>query len=178
MSTLPAGSLYKISFTYSTYPTQSFTLDATQINQYTENLMDVNFYIPIDTTSLAAKKDSLSDDNFKTKDKKLNEIKSYSRKYGDISAEGLEFKVQVAAYKYPKNYTYKHLDGLGKIDKTFKNGKVTVITVGPTFKTLGEAWELNKRAVNAGQKDAFVTAIYKGKRVYLADLVKLGIFKE
>lgn len=178
LSTLPAGSLYKISFTYSTYPTQSFTLDATQINQYTENLMDVNFYIPIDTTSLAAKKDSLSDDNFKTKDKKLNEIKSYSRKYGDISAEGLEFKVQVAAYKYPKNYTYKHLDGLGKIDKTFKNGKVTVITVGPTFKTLGEAWELNKKAVNAGQKDAFVTAIYKGKRVYLADLVKLGIFKE
>jgi hypothetical protein len=176
MSTMPAGSIYKISFTYSTLPVQSFTLDASQITEYTEKIIDVNFFVPKDTS--LAKKDSLSDDNFKTKDKKLNEIRTYSRKYGDITAEGLEFKVQVAAYKYPKNYTYTHLDGLGKIDKTFKNGKVTVITVGPSFKSLGEAWELNKKAVNAGQKDAFVTAFYKGKRVYLADLVKMGIFKE
>jgi len=42
---------------------------------------------------------------------------------------------------------------------------------------LREAWDLNKKAVNAGQKDAFVTAFYKGKRIYLEELEKQGIFK-
>ncbi len=70
------------------------------------------------------------------------------------------------------------MKGLGDIAKTLDaNGKVTLITVGPAFKTLREAWDLNKKAVNAGQKDAFVTAYYKGKRIYLEQLEKLGIFK-
>ncbi len=174
--TLPPGKNYKVAFTYSTYPTQTFTLDATNLTEYAEKIINVKFDTPKDTMPIT-KRDSLAVDTFKTKDKKLNEIKNYSRKYGDISAEGLEFKVQVAAYKYPKNYTYKHLKGLGDIDKTYVNNKITFITVGPAFKTLGEAWELNKKAVTAGQKDAFVTAIYKGKRVYLAELVNMGIFK-
>lgn len=171
LSTMPAGQVYKITFTYQSFPPQSYTLDASQITSYTEKIIDVNFVIPKDTTTIA------KTDSFKTKDKVLNNIQEHSRKYGNISAEGLEFKVQVAAYKYPKNYTYKHLKGLGNIDKTLVNNKITFITVGPSFKTLGEAWELNKKAVNAGQKDAFVTAIYQGKRVYLEELVKMGIFK-
>lgn len=173
LTTLPAGNVYKMTFNYSTFPAQSFTLDASQIAAYTEKIVDVKFE-PKDTLP---KRDSLAVDTFKTKDKKLTNIQEHSRKYGNISAEGLEFKVQVAAYKYPKNYTYKHLKGLGTIDKTMVNNKITFITVGPAFKTLGEAWDLNKKAVNAGQKDAFVTAIYKGKRVYLEELVKMGIFK-
>jgi hypothetical protein len=176
LTTMPAGNVYKMTFNYLTFPTQSFTLDASQIMAYTEKIVDVKF----DAKDTLPKRDTSSIavvDTFKTKDKKLNEIKNYSRKYGDISAEGLEFKVQVAAYKYPKNYTYKHLKGLGTIDKTMVNNKITFITVGPAFKTLGEAWDLNKKAVTAGQKDAFVTAIYKGKRVYLAELVNMGIFK-
>ncbi|MBK6523599.1 MAG: hypothetical protein IPG08_15505 [Sphingobacteriaceae bacterium] len=117
-------------------------------------------------------------DTFVTTNKKLTNIKNFAGKYGEVTSEGLEFKVQVAAFKYPKNYTYKHLKGLGDIAKTLDaNGKVTLITVGPAFKTLREAWDLNKKAVNAGQKDAFVTAYYKGKRIYLEQLEKLGIFK-
>jgi hypothetical protein len=34
---------------------------------------------------------------------------------------------------------------------------------------------LQNKVVAAGQKDAFVTAIYNGKRVYLEELEKLGL---
>lgn len=174
LTTLPLGEKYKITFNYQSFKPQVFEFDVTQIAAYTEKIIDVKFDIPKDTMP---KKDSLAVDTFKTKDKKLKNIMKFSDKYGNITSEGLEFKVQVAAFKYPKNYTYKHLQGLGKIDKTYKNDQVTLITVGPAFKTLREAWDLNKKAVNAGQKDAFVTAFYKGKRIYLEELEKQGIFK-
>ena len=38
------------------------------------------------------------------------------------------------------------------------------------------SFEHNKKVVYKGQKDAFVTALYNGKRVYLEDLEKMGIF--
>jgi len=175
LTILPVGQKYKITFNYQSFKPQVFEFDASEITSYTEKIIDVKFDIPKDTAIV--KKDSAVVDTFKTKDKKLKNIMKFSDKYGSISAEGLEFKVQVAAFKYPKNYTYKHLKGLGTIDKTFKNDQVTLITVGPAFKTLREAWDLNKKAVNAGQKDAFVTAFYKGKRIYLEELEKQGIFK-
>ncbi|MGZ3921798.1 MAG: hypothetical protein ACXVC7_15980, partial [Bacteroidia bacterium] len=91
-------------------------------------------------------------------------------------AEGLEFRVQIAAYKFPKNYVYKHLKGLGKIEKLLLEDGITRITIGGKFNTLGKAWKHNKRVITAGQGDAFVTALYHGKRVYLEDLEKMGIF--
>jgi hypothetical protein len=177
LTTLPAGQKYKLKFSYKEFKDQEFEIDASQIEKYTEMLLDIKFDIPKDTTPIV-KRDSLVKDTFVTTNKKLTNIKNFAGKYGDVTSEGLEFKVQVAAFKYPKNYTYKHLKGLGDISKTLDgNGKVTLITVGPAFKTLREAWDLNKKAVNAGQKDAFVTAYYKGKRIYLEQLEKLGIFK-
>ena len=50
--------------------------------------------------------------------------------------------------------------------------------IGGIFKTIGEAYEHNKKVIKAGQPDAFVTAIYKGKRIYLEELEKIGIFKK
>jgi hypothetical protein len=100
----------------------------------------------------------------------------YVEKYGDVSAEGLEFRVQIAAYKFPKNYTYKHLKGLGKVENLLLDDGITRITIGGNFSTIGKAWEHNKKVINKGQTDAFVTALYKGKRVYLEDLEKMGIY--
>ncbi len=102
----------------------------------------------------------------------------YSLKYGDISAEGLIFKVQIAAYKYPKNYVYTHLKGLGDVERLLLEDGITRITIGGNFPTLNKAFEHNKKVVARGQKDAFVTMLYNGKRVYLEDLEKLGIFVE
>jgi hypothetical protein len=103
-------------------------------------------------------------------------IKYYSELYGDVSAEGLQFRVQIAAYKFPKNYTYAHLKGLGDVENLLLDDGVTRITIGGDFNTLGKAFEHNVKVINAGQKDAFVTVLYKGKRIYLEDLEKMGIF--
>jgi len=104
-------------------------------------------------------------------------ISKYSTTYGKISAEGLEFKVQVAAYKTPKNFKYPHLKKLGKIEKLMLPDGLTRITINGKFKTLEAAWAHNKKVIKAGQEDAFVTALYKGERIQLQDLEKMGIFK-
>ncbi|MGE0569142.1 MAG: hypothetical protein AB7O73_14485 [Bacteroidia bacterium] len=174
MTVLPGNKTYTITFDYLSFPTQTFTLDASNRQGYTEKLLNIKFDTAKDTVPA---KDSVEVDTFKTSNPKLANIKKFSERYGNVSAEGLEFKVQVAAYKYPKNYEYKHLKGLGKIDRTYVKDKITLITIGGSFKTLREAWDLNKKCVNAGQDDAFVTAFYKGKRIYLEELEKLGIFK-
>ncbi len=101
---------------------------------------------------------------------------AYAAKYGDISAEGLVFKVQIAAYKYPKNYNYDHLKGLGNVENLLLDDGITRITIGGDFSTLGTAFEHNKKVVMAGQSDAFVTVLYKGKRIYLEQLEEMGIF--
>ena len=80
-------------------------------------------------------------------------------------------------YKFPKNYTYKHLKHLGKVEKILLDDGITRITIGGKFNTIRKAFTHNKKVVLAGQTDAFVTAIYKGKRVYLEELEKMGIFK-
>ena len=100
----------------------------------------------------------------------------YSELYSDISAEGLEFKVQIAAYKYPKNYLYIHLKGLGAIENLILNDDITRITIGGSFNTIGKAYERCEKVIAAGQNDAFVTVIYKGKRIYLEDLETMGIY--
>jgi hypothetical protein len=100
----------------------------------------------------------------------------YGVKYGDISAPGLIFKVQIAAYKYPKNYAYEHLKALGNIENLLLKDGVTRITIGGDFSTLNKALEHSVKVVKAGQKDAFVTMLYNGERIYLEDLEKMGIF--
>jgi tetratricopeptide (TPR) repeat protein len=43
------------------------------------------------------------------------EYEEIVEQYGDMSAEGLEFKIQVAAYRHPENYDYSHVTNLGKV---------------------------------------------------------------
>lgn len=180
---LPPGAEYKITYNYSDKPAQTLTLSTMGITGYNEKINDVSFDIQ-DTTKVItptvvvtptlAPKDSvavITTTLTKVQEKNL----SYMDMYGDLSAEGLEFRVQIAAYKYPKNYTYKHLKGLGNVENVLLDDGVTRITIGGKFQTMRKAWEHNKKVINAGQKDAFVTAIYKGKRVYLEQLEKMGI---
>jgi hypothetical protein len=103
-------------------------------------------------------------------------IVMYAQKYGNISADGLEFKVQIAVFKYRKNYDFPRLKSLGEVDIESLGSGVVRITIGGSFKTLGEAFELNKKVVMAGQSDAFVSVFYKGKRIYIENLEHKGIF--
>jgi hypothetical protein len=46
------------------------------------------------------------------------------------------------------------------------------------FESYNEARAFRDKVVAAGITDAFVTAIYKGKRVYIRELVEIGVFEK
>jgi hypothetical protein len=186
--TLPAGADYNITYTYKDKPAKTFTVTTRDLTGYVEKINDVAWdmadtakvvvtpTVAVTPTVNATPTKTLAADNFVTKNKMQEKVKMYAAKYGDISAEGLEFRVQIAAYKFPKNYKYAHLRGLGKVESLLLDDGITRITIGGKFATLGKAWTHNKKVIKAGQTDAFVTALYHGKRVYLEDLEKMGIF--
>ena len=97
-------------------------------------------------------------------------------KFGDVSKEGLVYKIQLGALKSPENFNSGKLKGLGKIDKNLMDDGLTRITIG-SFKTLNEAIDLKKKVRESGFPDAFVTATYQGKRIYLTELEKQGIIQ-
>ena len=177
---LPQGQAYKITYSYKDEKPQTFEFDASAITAYTEKVVDIKFETPKDTIPVAAVvpgKPLVNEFDKEAITLLQKKISKYSATYGKISADGLEFKVQIAAYKNPKNYKFKHLKGLGKVEKLMLPDGLTRMTINGTFKTLEAAWIHNKKVIKAGQDDAFVTALYQGKRVYLEELVKLGVFK-
>lgn len=160
---LEPGHDYKFIYKLKGFPDQTRTLNAKTLTGYTEKVFDINFSTKVDTvktdsTTITVKMDTLN-------------IASV----GDLSKEGLEFKVQIAAYNMPKNYKYGYLKGLGNVEKLLLDDGITRFTIGGTFKTLNEAIIHKNKTRDAGQKDAFVTAIYQGKRVYLEELEKIGL---
>lgn len=188
---LPAGAQYKLTYTYPNRMPKVLNVSTVGIEGYNEKIFDVEFDIqdtvkPVavnnepkkDSVIIAAKEPVKIDVSFIPNNPIQLQTKEYAMKFGDIFSEGLIFKVQIAAYRYPKNYKYEHLKGLGKVENLLLDDGITRITIGGDFKTLADAFEHNVKVVKAGQKDAFVTAIYKGKRVYLEKLEELGIFKK
>jgi Tol biopolymer transport system component len=181
--TLPKGADYKITYTYLDKAPDVFTVSATDIVGYNEKVHDAmwdTLRIPVGPT-LATVPSTMTegpDDNWTPKTKMQEKIMKYTKKFGDISAPDLEFRVQIAAYKFPKNYVDAHLKGLGKTQRLLLDDGITRITIGGSFTTIRKAWEHNKKVIGAGQTDAFVTALYKGKRVMLEDLIKMGIYIE
>ena len=105
-------------------------------------------------------------------------IKLYAEKYPDVSADSLDFRIQIAAFKNPKAYSFPHLKDCGKLENLLLEDGITRLTIGGSFKTLRAAYEHNKKVVVAGQNDAFVTVIYKRRRLALEELENMGIFKK
>lgn len=107
------------------------------------------------------------------------QIKSvrYTEKYGEVKADDMEFRVQVAAVKNDNNTVFPNQKLLGRVEKLNLNDGFIRITVGGSFKTLGEAMEHNKQVVRAGQKEGFIIALYKGRRVSFDELEQMGLLK-
>jgi len=168
---LPPGADYKVTYSLKDYPSQTVNVEARTLAAYTEKKVNINFTIPKDTL---AKTDSVPPTKADTVVRKPT-IGEVVDRVGNSSKEGLEFKVQIAAYNLPKNYNYSHLKGLGKVEKLLLDDGITRFTIGGAFKTLNEAIAHKDKVRAAGQTDAFVTAIYQGKRVYLEELEKLGL---
>ena len=101
----------------------------------------------------------------------------YLAQYGNASAPGLEFRVQIAAFRLPENYNYKKLTGLGKIDKLDGGNGITRFTIGGAFATLKAADSHKKKAVNQGTPDAFVYPVYQGNKITWKELVSANFYQ-
>lgn len=107
------------------------------------------------------------------KGKSLNVPENYSKLLeiaGNTCAEGLVFKVQIAAYKYPENYKYDHLKAFGKPEITNYPDGITRFTQ-LQFTTLKEAEAGRQQIIGKGQTDAWITAVVNGKRYTLEELI-------
>ncbi|MDG1475929.1 MAG: hypothetical protein P8Q14_02165 [Vicingaceae bacterium] len=110
--------------------------------------------------------------------KDLNDKKVYAKMIGmakNICAEGLEFKVQIAAYKFPKNYKWDHLKQYGDPLVLNYPDNITRFTQGQ-YTTIGDAEVLRQKIIKSGQKDAWITPFYNGKRILLEDLFKVNFY--
>ena len=168
---LVAGHNYKITYKLDGFPDQFRNVEAMNLKGYSELIYDIKFSTKIDSTMI---KDSTAKALAKL-DSIKNSTSNIISTVGNSTKEGLEFKVQIAAYNLPANYKYDYLNGLGKVEKLLLEDGITRFTIGGGFNTLNEAIAHKDKVRAAGQKDAFVTAIYQGKRVYLEDLEKLGL---
>jgi len=174
---LPGGSKYNVTFKYEGQKDQVRTIDLATIKAYEERVLDINFSTTKPDTIKDVAVTSNGINGLKPDPSKLpdvNENDLNKNKTGNESTAGLIFKVQIAAYTMPENYNYDKIKHLGKVDKNVIDG-IARFTIGGEFNSLNAANEHCAKVRAAGQSDAFVTAIYNGKRVYLEELEKQGI---
>ncbi|MBI3517766.1 MAG: PD40 domain-containing protein, partial [Bacteroidetes bacterium] len=107
------------------------------------------------------------------KGKSLNDPAVYKKLLdlgGTMCAEGLVFKVQIAAYRNPQNYKYDHLKEFGAPEIVNYPDGITRFTQ-MNFTTLKEAEVVRQKIIAKGQKDAWLTAFIDGKRFTLEELI-------
>jgi hypothetical protein len=173
---------------------KEFDFDLTSLNAYKEENLDVNFdamTVANSTPTVAAsntdaavntntiKPSTVGSTTFVPNNIAQATSLSYAKENGnvDVGAQGIQFRVQIAALKYPKAMNFPYLKNCGKIETLLLVDGITRVTIGGKFTTLNDALKHNKKVIDAGQKDAFITAIYQNKRMLLEELVNMGIFK-
>ncbi len=114
--------------------------------------------------------------------KDLNNVEVYTKlinQAGGICAEGLVFRVQIGAYRSPENYKYKNLKGLEPppaLVLPYPDG-ITRFTMRE-FKILKDAEIFRQECIRRGTTDAWITALYQGKRMLLQDLIEKNFFNQ
>jgi hypothetical protein len=94
-----------------------------------------------------------------------------------ICAEGMQFKVQIAAYRNPENYKWNHLQEFGTPETLKLDDGITRFTQG-SFASINDAESQRKKSITKGQRDAWITAIYNGKRYTLEELIMVDFFNK
>lgn len=110
------------------------------------------------------------------KGKSLNVPENYKKLLeigGSTCAEGLIFKVQIAAYKHPENYKYDHLKEFGAPEVINYPDGITRFTQ-LRFSTLKEAEVARQKIIAKGQPDAWITTVVNGKRYTLEELIMVN----
>ena len=107
------------------------------------------------------------------KGKSLNDPANYKKLLeigGTTCAQGLVFKVQIAAYQFPQNYKYGHLKEFGTPEIINYPDGITRFTQ-LQFATIKEAEIARQKIIAKGQTDAWITGFVNGKRYTLDELI-------
>lgn len=170
---LPKGKKYELRYKFGELGSDKNYLSAIEMDDFMEKTMDIFLFTEEYKKKMADLKraDSLKTVADTTVNAKLK-FSEVLKIYGMKQVEGLEFRVQIGAYNLPQNFRYASIEQFGKVSRIKLDDNITRFTVG-RFYALKEAYDLRDKVIEAGIKDAFVTAIYKGKRVYLQEVVDL-----
>lgn len=97
--------------------------------------------------------------------------------YSNAQVNGLKYQVQVGAYRKPENFDSKKIEILSPIKKAgvIYDG-INLLVVDKEFGTWKSADDFLAQIKSAGQKDAFVTANYDGKRLYMKQVAEMGLW--
>jgi hypothetical protein len=94
---------------------------------------------------------------------------------GSFCVDGLIFKVQIGAYRHPENFKYPQLKSFGPAEIIPYPDGITRFTM-KQFSTLRDAEAFRQQCIGRGIRDAWITAVYKGQRVLLTDLIKVNFY--
>jgi len=185
---LPAGKDYLVSFYHPILGEKLVDISA-KPNDYTEVIANVNFGLSDttqtveDTTNVRAVFNAPASGTVTEIGGGNGELKKISRAklletFASVPVSELKYVVQLGAYSRAENSNIKKLKDMYGIEKvTIIKDDAPLTIVYKEFKTWKEANEFMEVAKKAGQKDAFITVTYKGKRYYLKDIIEAGIWK-
>lgn len=171
---LPSGDEYELIFTSANFATQTKTVHTVGIDSFIQINVIADFYDDVYTKGLQAKSDSLSKANLV-----LNEgfsLNDFSAKFGNTIVDGLVYQVQVGAFKFQENFNYTYILGYGKIQRNKYEDGITRFTIG-SYQKINDGLKLLNTIQTEAVKDAFIIAVYQGKKYYLPELIKSGILK-
>lgn len=174
IAALPVEEDFTIEYKLKGLDPQTRTISSKEINGFVETGIDIQFYTAAYLAEMKRKKDSLESLANAKSDKTHGDL---LEEYGDARAEGLTYRVQIGAYNLAQNFNYTSVMKLSKVEKIKLDDNVTRFVMGK-FDSYNEAKAFREKVVAAGITDAFVTAIYKGKRVYIRELVEIGVFEK
>jgi len=107
------------------------------------------------------------------KGKSLNDpsiYKEFIAVAGNYCAQGVEFKVQIGAYRHPENFKTAKLNAYGKIESTQSSDGITRFTQR-NFNTIKEAEKLRQKLIAKGVKDAWIVVFINGTRYTLEEFI-------
>ena len=178
----PAAKNYKFIYKLPLFDPIEKSLNIMDIDSFIEPVFNVSFYTPEYAAMLKARQDSI--DRIIAIENAMKEGKSnldlvdddILAKYGPTKLKGLNYQVQIGAFIMAKNFKYGNVVKYGKVSKVKGGDDITRFTIGST-PTMNDAFLFKQKIVAAGVEDAFVTAVYNGKRYLLKELVTEKIFE-
>jgi tetratricopeptide (TPR) repeat protein len=157
---LPLGKDYKITWRLDT-SMQTEIIEAVNAKEYILKIKDINFKGKKADTLITGTSGEIINTN----------------NNGNEAVEGLSYKIQVAAHRLNRNIDYKKVKAYGKIEKTMVDDMPRFM-LNKEYKTFNQVTEALEQVRNIAVSDAFVICNYKGKRLYLYELWKMGVVKE